>query len=147
MKKFTTYITELFDKPLKWNEFNTAGKQRKAEFRIGDIGYIITVQPWEDKDGKTLWVEFSIGDKGGVQKSNQSSKFKITGTGNAGQIIATVIDYVKHIMKKEKPTKLAFTASEPSRKKLYKAISLRFKKIGLVKHITQDNNAFILGVK
>ena len=152
MKSYKQYITEVFDKPLKWNEFlnrrmGTRGAIRKSEFRIGDLGYVITLRfAKTSKYGKAMSVEFGIGDEGGVRKGH-GSKHDISGTGNAGQIIATVLDYTKNVMKKEKPNTIIFTAKEPSRKKLYKAIANRFKRDGVVGNITVDGTKFYLEVK
>lgn len=49
----------------------------------------------------------------------------ITGTGNARRVFATVIDIVKKFAAAEKPEAIVFTASEPSRIRLYDAFVKR----------------------
>ena len=146
MKTFNQYITELFEKPAKWNEFGKWNSRREASFTIDEMDYEILVlvnRPGPDSSyiPVTLTVEFSLSGEGGVKKGVKTS---ITQTGNASKVLSTVIDYLKYLMKEIKPEKIVFTAREQSRQKLYFAIAKRMKKLGLVKSIEHKGGLFRL---
>ena len=68
----------------------------------------------EDK----FWeVEFSVGNH---------YKVDLTGEGDAFRIMATVVSAIQSFIDEKKPNCLFFTAKEPSRRKLYKAIIKKF---------------------
>lgn len=149
MKSFNEYITELFEKPAKWNEFGNWGHRREASFTIDEMDYEILVlvrRPGPDSSyiPVTLTVEFSLSGEGGVRKRIKTS---ITGTGNASKVLSTVIDYLKYLMKDIKPEKIVFTAREQSRQKLYSAVAKRMKRLGLVKSIEHEGGLFRLFTK
>ena len=153
MKSFKQYITELFDKPLKWKEFIKSPKKRKAEFRIGDLGYVIQINLGDARQAKLLneprkaGIEFMLGDEGGVRKG-ESEKHAILNTGNAALVLSTVIDYVKYVIKQEDIDQIIFSAKEPSRKKLYWTILKRMSKKGILKGgFEQDGHLFSGNVK
>jgi hypothetical protein len=153
MKSFKHHITEVMDKPAKWKEFSSSLKKKKAEFTIGDVRYEITLLfaytnrtdtgPGSKEEIKSMSVEFSVGDVGGVSKG-QGQKHDITGSGNAGKVFATVIDYVKDAVKKDKVlARIFFMGKEQSRQRLYKAIAQRFEKMGLVKNVNTTKGYII----
>jgi len=132
MISFKQYITELFDNPLKWKEFIKSPRARKAEFRVGDFGYIITIEIGDKGIAQRMGekvaasIEFGLADEKGVSKDGRQNKHKILNTGNAGLVFSTVIDYAKYVIKQEGIGKVIFTGWEPSRQKLYWKLMKRF---------------------
>jgi len=152
MKSFNQYITEVLDKPLKWNEFTKAPTRRQAEFNVGEFGYVITMLISDQGIAKRMGekakmsVEFTLGSEGGVSKG-QGQKHDILKTGNAGAVFATVIDYTKHVIKQENIGTILFSGKEQSRKSLYKTILKRMAKLGLIKGgFEQDGQQFVAHV-
>ena len=147
MKSFNQYITEVLDKPLKWKEFIKQPTTREASFDVGEYNYIIKIlisnKEIARKMGEkvTIGVEFNLGSEGGVAKG-QGDKIAILNTGNAGAVFATVIDYVKYVVKKENVGTILFSGKEASRQKLYKTILKRMVKLGLIKGgFTQEHGS------
>jgi len=146
MKSFSQYITELFEKPAKWDEFGKWRHRREASFTIDEMDYeilVLVTRPGPDSPyiPVTLTVEFSLSGEGGVKKRIKTS---ITQTGNASKVLSTVIDYLKYLMKEIEPEKIVFTAKEQSRQKLYMTIAKRMKKLGLIKTIEKEGGLFRL---
>ena len=149
MKSFNQYITEILDKPLKWKEFIKTDNERKAEFDVGKYGYVITILIGDQGISKRMGekakmsVEFTLGSEGGVAKG-QGQKHDILKTGNAGAVLATVIDYTKHVVKQENIGAILFSGKEQSRKSLYRAILKRMEKLGIIKGgFKQDGKQFV----
>ena len=149
VKSFKQHITEVLDKPLKWNEFMNGVYIRKASFDVGKFGYVITIKISEKKLSKRMGekakmsVEFTLGSEGGVSKG-QGQKHDILKTGNAGAVLATVIDYTKHVVKQENIGAILFSGKEQSRKSLYRAILKRMEKLGIIKGgFKQDGKQFV----
>jgi len=145
MKSFNQYITEVIDKPAKW-KFIPSGEANtlKGVFEIGDVEYEVKggilhghAGP-NGSDGVSLSVTFSVGSIGGVMKGDRSNKFKLSGLGNAGKVFATIIDFIKGVLKKtkDKVDWIMFTAKGSSRQKLYNAMAKRFQKMGLVSKVS-----------
>ena len=152
MKSFKQHITEVLDKPLKWSEFIKGNDKRKAEFDVGKYGYVITILLGDKGIAKRLGeplkmsVEFTLGSEGGVSKGD-SQKHEILKTGNAGAVLATVIDYAKHVIKQEKVGTVIFSGKEQSRQTLYWAILKRMSKMGIIKGgFEQDGKFFVAHV-
>jgi len=151
MKSFKHYITEVLDKPLKWKEFIKQPTRRQASFDVGDFGYVITILISDQGIAKRMGekakmsVEFTLGSEGGVAKG-QGKKHDILKTGNAGAVLATVIDYAKHVIKQEKVGTVLFSGKEQSRKSLYKAILKRMSQMGIISTFEQDKNQFVAHV-
>ena len=116
MISFKQYITEVLDRPLKWKEFTKQPTAREASFDVGEYGYNIRVLIPKNAPNmmKTIGVEFTLGSEGGVSKG-QGQKHDILKTGNAGVVFATVIDYIKHVVKDEKAERILFSGKEQSR--------------------------------
>jgi len=152
MKSFKQHITEVLDKPLKWNEFTKAPTRRQAEFNVGEFGYVITMLISDQGIAKRMGekakmsVEFTLGSEGGVSKG-QGKIHDILKIGNAGVVFATVIDYTKHVIKQENIGTVLFSGKEESRKSLYKTILKRMAKLGLIKGgFEQDGKQFVAHV-
>ena len=115
-------LSEVFDSPekIKWGK---KGNSDMGNFTIEDNEYEIWMNPL--RDGKTWSIEF-------VQVANDSfarhGKTGITGAGNEVKLFSTVIAGIKQWVKKNKPEVIEFTASEPSRKKLYNSLIKRLSK-------------------
>ena len=138
MKSFKQYITEILDKPLKWNEFIKTDNERKAEFDVGDYSYVVWIRLGNKRQAELLGeprkahLEFGLSAEGGVAKGNDN-KHLVLNTGNAGAVFATVIDYTKYVIKQEKLKEILFSGKEKSRQKLYWAILKRMSKLGIIK--------------
>jgi len=143
MKSFNQYITEVLDRPLKWKEFTKRPTERQAEFGVGDFGYVIRVLIPKNAPNqmKTIGVEFTLGSEGGVSKG-QGQKHDILKTGNAGAVFATVIDYIKHVVKDEKAERILFSGKERSRRSLYNAMLRRMMKMGIIKRFENNGDSF-----
>jgi len=122
-KTFKNYLTEIFDKPAKWNWIKKEQYQWKAKFEITKEEN--TVRFYTDlyrisEGGVTTWiVEFNrIQTKGhkGTQKLINDDKMQFTA-------FSTVKDILFEFLKKKKPTSFALGAKEQSRRRLYKTFA------------------------
>lgn len=110
-------LTELFEpetaQTIGWERFsgyNVGGVKAKDE--LFATAY--------DKDGRTITISFVPMPNGIVDISfNRGGSMDITGKGDAAQIFATVVNAINNYIKAEKPLWISFSASEPSRAKLY----------------------------
>lgn len=115
--KRTQNITELFDQstalPLEWERMPGPSIQGvKSKDELYATAY--------DNDGRTINISFVPMRNGIVDISfNRGGSMDITGKGAAAQIFATVVDAINRYIKAEKPVWVSFSASEPSRAKLY----------------------------
>ena len=149
MKSFNQYITEVLDRPLKWKEFikkpaaSGYPGTREASFDVGEYGYNIRVLIPKNPPNqmKTIGVEFTLGSEGGVSKG-QGQKHDILKTGNAGAVFATVIDYIKYVVKDEKVERILFSGKERSRRSLYNAMLRRMMKMGIIKRFENNGDSF-----
>ena len=148
MKSFNQYITEVLDKPLKWNEYVKNDTSRKAHFDVGKYTYTIWIRLGNKRQAEILGeprkmhLEFMLDAEGGVSKGSDN-KHLILKTGNAGAVFATVIDYAKHVVKQEEVKEILFSGKEKSRKSLYNAMLKRMKRMGLVKSFEQESGGFV----
>ncbi len=111
--KSTEFLTELFDPgtalPLEWERM-PGNKPNKDELYA-------TAQ---DNDGRTINISFVPMPTGIVDISfARGGSMDITGKGDAAQIFATVVDAINKYINAENPLWISFSASEPSRAKLY----------------------------
>ena len=107
------FITELFDPgtalPLEW-------ERMPGPKPIKDALYATA----QDNDGRTITISFVPMRSGIVDISfDRAGSMGITGKGDAAQIFATVIGAINKYINAEKPLWISFSASEPSRAKLY----------------------------
>lgn len=107
-------IQELFTQPFAWKWTDQSGGLQKAEFSTGKIQYTVNFYLFEEDIDEWL-VEFDAGP----------SAFGITGTGDSAQVFATVIDIIKKFKQTHPKSRLKFSASEPSRQKLYLSLVKR----------------------
>ena len=150
--RLLNYITESFNKPYSFTMISQGKDAIEYEFYSGEIKYICSFfrmngikklknienydmysiinknTPFEPSREIDMWImTFIVGDY----------DIDITGTGDAMRIFATIITIAKNAIKKVDPQFLIFTASEPSRIKLYDRI---MKNIG---RFTKSKHKFI----
>lgn len=106
-------LTELFDPKagfdLKWDAGSSTEQFATAYDRQGraiDISFIKSEGLWD--------IEFE-----------RDGAMDITGGGDAERVFATVINAIKIFVDKVKPEFIVFSAKEPSRQSLYKALANR----------------------
>jgi 8-oxo-dGTP pyrophosphatase MutT (NUDIX family) len=95
-----------------------------AVFHVGEIPYQFHAYTYSDDP--TIWdVEFKNATRGAEQ--GRTSKFGLTGTGNAAEVMSTVADIMREFLQRYqgKITQLTFTAEEPSRQALYARMAKR----------------------
>lgn len=102
------------------------------EYEIHDVEFYATFKTEDDQDFKfssvslgpfrTWETDFSLRTKGG------DIRWDITNKGDAFKIFATIIKILDNFLVKEKPKSFYFTAKEPSRRKLYQTMMVRFLK-------------------
>ena len=130
MLTFKQYLNEVLNNPYKW-EFDdkNSGHDGVLYKFTTDPGLQYTVymfyrnrRGWE----LTFNMDFNyIRDKLG---RSVDAAFKISGTGDQFRVFATVQDIVKDFITKKKPNAIEFSASEPSRRRLYSTFIANFEK-------------------
>ena len=109
-------LHEVFNKtvPIKWQK-KKWDKSWSGTFKVGDIVYDLEII-FEEAER-----EYLIMFTAGIEAKNKvkSSSTKITKTGNEFVVFATVIKGIEQFIKVEQPAAFYFSASEPSRRKLY----------------------------
>ena len=130
MLTFKQYLNEVLNNPYEWEfDAENSGHDR--------VLYKFTTKPglqykvymvsrnrrgWE----LTFNIDFNyIRDKLG---RSVDAAFKISGTGDQFRVFATVQDIVKDFITKKKPNAIEFSASEPSRQRLYSTFIANFEK-------------------
>jgi hypothetical protein len=112
----TEFVTELFEPNKNWQWDFTGSEEAHAEFNVGNIPYKFTA--YTDPNNWGTWeVEFSVINPSRERKT----KFGLTGTGNAAEVLSIVTDIMREFLQRYKGNvnQLIFTADEPSRKSLY----------------------------
>lgn len=113
------FVTELFQPGKKWQWRFRGSEEASAEFNIGDIEYQFYAYTHPSTPG--VWeVEFKI-----ANADKHSTKFGLTGTGNAAEVMSTVTDIMREFLQQHRIESLVFTAAEPSRQALYKRMISR----------------------
>jgi len=132
MKGFRTHLTELFERPFR---FDTKWKRELMYGSIVTYEYIMDTK----EEDNTLTVNF------GEESENSwtvdflvGGSVLLTGKGNAARVFATVLDALRRFIREHKPETLTFTASKEelnlsdhsmrtgSRVRAYKALIKRF---------------------
>ena len=110
------YLIELYQQsvPWKWTDFSDP-EAKTASFLIDEQEYEVLFQLY---DGTTWSVEFQLMDPDATPGFRRGTQ-QITGTRNAYQVFATVVDIMSDFLKKVQPEHLTLQAEEPSRKRLY----------------------------
>jgi len=142
-------IDELFNDPYVWQWKDMRGPVHKmfsAKTAAISLGDVVTAMNPErpsklsassgrmaasfDVGKDTIWVTFERGQPGNwfVAFDSQDNKlekgkdYKLTGAGHPGRILATVIEIVKDFLTHYEPEVLHFTANDPKRASIYRAI-------------------------
>jgi len=114
-------LTELFEPktafPLEWS----------TEARPMSDGYKprrVTLAQYIDEEGKALTINFYPYANNNIVDImfDYGGSVKITGTGNAVKIFATVLSAINKYIRVNQPYMISFSANEPSRIKLYQRL-------------------------
>ena len=117
-------LTELFKPTGNWEWTFQGSEEVSAEFKVGKnvyVFYAYTSDPIEanwDVEFKMDTVDSDV---------PREKRFALTGTGNSAEVFANVVDIMRSFLTKYKDRVdvLTFSASEPSRKKLYQRMVQR----------------------
>lgn len=118
------FLKELFAPGKKWQWSFTGSEEAVAVFHVGDIPYQFHAYTYSEDP--TVWdVEFKNATRGAEQ--GRTSKFGLTGTGNAAEVMSTIADIMREFLQRYQGsvTTLTFTADEPSRRALYARMAKR----------------------
>ena len=133
MLTFKQYLNEVLNNPYKWKLVRTT--TYNIEYRFTTDSGIVYVVGLGRIGNRTLtqskdWdLYFSISEDSLTQLGkDDSNMFKISGTGDQFRVFATVQDIVKDFIIKHAPDLIAFSASEPSRRRLYSTFIANFEK-------------------
>lgn len=85
-----------------------------------DVNYVVHIEEVGDGEAEVQFYNTDV---------EQHKSQLITNTGDAFAVLATVIAVIQQYIKKYRPTQIEFTAEEPSRAKLYSALSKRLASI------------------
>lgn len=112
--RYREIINELFIQPVTWRMTRDKSHTKSYSFTVNEIPYSVDLMKTSLQDN-TWGVGFDI-------TSNDDNDYKITNTGNATIVFATVIDIIKSFISQHNPDSLQFVADimEPSRVKLYR---------------------------
>lgn len=134
------FLKELFQPGKEWQWSFTGSEEAVAVFHVGDIPYQFHAYTYTDDP--TIWdVEFKNATRGAEQ--GRTSKFGLTGTGNAAQVMSTVADIMREFLQRYqgKISQLTFTAEEPSRQALYARMAKRLLPSW---NVVQDDKSFAI---
>ena len=115
------YLTELLTSPLPYRWVSRVeGELWQADFKTpGGQAYNVRFQLFPDEqepDAATTW---GFVFKNAAPNMAPLKQFDILGTGESIPIFATVIAILREFIQRARPVRIAFTAEEPSRIKLY----------------------------
>jgi hypothetical protein len=133
MLTFKQYLNEVLNNPYKWELVRTSKYNIEYRFTT-DSGIVYVVGLGRLGEDKTLtskdWdLYFSISENSMKELGkDDSDTFKISGTGDQFRVFATVQDIVKDFIIKHDPDLIAFSAAEPSRRRLYSTFTANFEK-------------------
>ena len=134
------FLKELFQPGKEWQWSFTGSEEAVAVFHVGNIPYQFHAYTYTDDP--TIWdVEFKNATRGAEQ--GRTSKFGLTGTGNAAQVMSTVADIMREFLQRYqgKISQLTFTAEEPSRQALYARMAKRLLPSW---NVVQDDKSFAI---
>jgi len=133
MLTFKQYLNEVLNKPYEWKLVRTTIYNIEYRFTT-DSGIEYNVGLGRLGEDTTLtskdWdLYFSISENSMKElDKDDDDVFKISGTGDQFRVFATVQDIVKDFIIKHAPDLIAFSAAEPSRRRLYSTFTANFKK-------------------
>lgn len=115
------FITEVFEPGKQnWSWAFRGSEEAVADFKVGEVPYRFHAY----YNGTDDWeVEFKVNTPNNSRDSreNLKTRFGLTGTGNSAEVMSTVVDIMREFLQMYhgKIDTIGFTASEPSRQKLY----------------------------
>lgn len=110
-------LFELFQQPYEWKEERSSLKGAFYSFTTGEEDYRVRIAVTEDPSEGYKIQFWKLQFRGDLASAPQE---RITKTGKAFQVFATVVDIVKSFLKKKKDVEIiSFEAKEPSRQDLY----------------------------
>ena len=111
--RYKEIINELFIQPAAWTQTRNDPKMKSYEFAIKGYAYEVDIVSMTRYNGGWGIAFDQVGNE---------DDYKMTGTGNAALVLATVMDIMKQFVHEVKPTSLRFSADskEPSRVSLYR---------------------------
>ena len=120
-------ITELFEPVTKnWSWTTRNSDEAIAVFNVEGIPYKFNAYLPDDDTG--VWdIVFELNDKRAIKADEpRLSNFGLSGSGNAAQVMGTIVDILRDFMKIYKNiTAINFTAQESSRQSLYTRMIMR----------------------
>ena len=131
------FISELFDGGKDWKWSYQDKNQVSAAFSVGDVHYTFTAVQDPDEAPGDWDVDFA------AKQANGMASWGVTGTGNAPQVLGTVVDIIKAFITSKKASirRMTFAAKEDSRQGLYARMVKRL----LPKwNLEQNEEAFVL---
>jgi len=133
MLTFKQYLNEVLNNPYEWKLVRTTIHNIEYRFTT-DSGIVYVVGLGRLGEATRLtskdWdLYFSISENNMKELGkDDSDTFKISGTGDQFRVFATVQDIVKDFIIKHDPDLIAFSAAEPSRRRLYSTFTANFEK-------------------
>jgi GTP pyrophosphokinase len=130
-------IYELFQDATAWRWTHRSKEEVQAEFEVGGIEYAYLAYQMRND---TWIIDFSV--RSGEHW--QQKPYGITGTGNAGEVFATVVDITRKLLAERPDIKvISFSADEPHRQSLYAKMAQRLLPTWKVAR-TQQGKSFYL---
>ena len=136
-------LVELFDKSVPWQEAFHASYQSEYEFTVDGVGEYYVAITIDTDSGEGVWtLEFTR-----KRDDNHWSHDMMDAGGKQLQVFSTVLDIVRHFIRKRQGEVdyINFTASEPSRIKLYRRMAQRLGS-SYVENAKSYGNEFIVKV-
>ena len=133
MLTFKQYLNEVLNNPYKWKLVRTTIHTIEYRFTTDSgIDYVVGLSRIgvDTKLTSTDWdLYFTISEDSLKQLGkDDSNMFKISGTGDQFRVFATVQDIIKDFIIKHAPDLIAFSASEPNRRRLYSTFTANFQR-------------------
>jgi len=121
MKNFLTYITELFDRPFPY---------RAIRGGFGEHGVSVFSFKTDSEDYQEIEVNLDFSDGRLDVNFTSNESLELTGKGNAGRILATVMEILLKFMKEAEPPSVKFVAAtdSPARARVYEKMVNRYLK-------------------
>jgi len=119
MKNFLTYITELFDRPFPY---------RAIRGGFGRSGQSIFVFETDGAESQRIRVILDLFAEKLDLSFTSDGSLELTGKGNAGRILATVLDILKKFLEHSTPDEITFIAptDSPARARVYERMVKRY---------------------
>jgi hypothetical protein len=116
-------LNELFNRPVPWSKVDFG----RYNFSINGKDYTVSIEIGRWKDEMVASIRFDMRLLSRMKKLvADKSGIDILGTGDSVAVFSTIVDIVRnfHTTSGANVTQYEFSALEPSRKKLYDALSI-----------------------